>query len=42
MVDNNSSESIRPCDVKNLINLLKLGKACRIIGISNEYFKHLT
>jgi hypothetical protein len=35
-VDNNSPESIRPCDLQKLVNSLKLRKACGIDGITNE------
>jgi hypothetical protein len=35
-VNNNSPESVRPCDLQKLINPLKLRKDCGIDGISNE------
>jgi hypothetical protein len=34
-------ERIRPCDLQKLLNSLKLKKACRIDGISNECLRHL-
>jgi hypothetical protein len=34
-------QRIRPCDLKKLINSLKLREACGIDGISNECFGHL-
>jgi hypothetical protein len=40
-VDNNSSQRIRPCNLQNLINFLKLRKACGIDGIPNEYLRNL-
>jgi hypothetical protein len=35
------SEKIRPCDLKKLIDSLKLKKACGIDGIPNECLRHL-
>jgi hypothetical protein len=32
---------VRPCDVHNLANSLKLLKACRLDGIPNEFLRHL-
>jgi hypothetical protein len=40
-VDNSPPLKIRPCDLKKLINSLKLKKACRIEGIPNECLRHL-
>jgi hypothetical protein len=40
-VDNNPPERIRPCDLKTLINSLKLKKSFGIDGIPNECLRHL-
>jgi hypothetical protein len=40
-VDSNPPERIRPCDLRKLLNSLKLKKACGIDGIPNECFRHL-
>jgi hypothetical protein len=40
-VDNNAPERIRPCQLKKLVNFLKLRKACGIEGIPNECLRHL-
>jgi hypothetical protein len=34
-------EKIRPCDIHNLANSLKLRKACGLDGIPNECLRHL-
>jgi hypothetical protein len=39
--DTAPSEKIRPCDLRKLINSLKLNKACGIDGIPNECLRHL-
>jgi hypothetical protein len=40
-VDNSPPERIRSCDLKKIINSLKLRKACGIDGIPNECLRHL-
>jgi hypothetical protein len=40
-VDDSHPQKIRPCDLKKLINSLKLRKTCGIDGIPNEYLRHL-
>jgi hypothetical protein len=40
-VDTSPPKGIRPCDLKKLINFLKLRKACGIDGIPNECLRHL-
>jgi hypothetical protein len=40
-VDDSPPQKIRPCDLKKLINSLKLRKACGIDGIPNECLEHL-
>jgi hypothetical protein len=40
-VDNIPPERVRPCDSQNLINSLKLRKACGIDGTLNECLRHL-
>jgi hypothetical protein len=39
--DSNPPERIRPCDLRKLLNSLKLKKACAIDGILNECLRHL-
>jgi hypothetical protein len=39
--DNDPPEKIKPCDLKKLIETLKLRKACGIDGILNECLRHL-
>jgi hypothetical protein len=34
-------EKVRPCDIHNLANSLKLRKACGLDGIPNECLRHL-
>jgi hypothetical protein len=41
-VDNSPPERVRPCDIKKLINSLKLRKARVIDGIPNECLRHLS
>jgi hypothetical protein len=41
VVDDSSSERVRPCDLQKLIKYLKLRKACGIDGIPKECFRHL-
>jgi hypothetical protein len=40
-VDSDRPERIRPCDLRKLLNSLKLKKACGIDGIPNECLRHL-
>jgi hypothetical protein len=40
-VDNNSSERLRLCDIKKLINSLKLRRSCGIDGIPKKFLSHL-
>jgi hypothetical protein len=40
-VDDNPPQKIRPCELKKLINSLKLKKACGIDGNPNECLRHL-
>jgi hypothetical protein len=40
-VDDSPPQKIRPCDLKKLVNSLKLRKACGIDGIQNECLRHL-
>jgi hypothetical protein len=40
-VDSNPPDRIRPCELQNLINSLKLRKACGIDGTPNECLRHL-
>jgi hypothetical protein len=35
------NEGMRPCDLQNILNSLKLKKACGIYGIPNECLRHL-
>jgi hypothetical protein len=39
--DTDPSEKIRPSDLKELINSLKIKRACEIDGIPNEFLRHL-
>jgi hypothetical protein len=41
VVDNSSSKRISPWDIKKLINLLKLGKACGTDSIPNKCLRYL-
>jgi hypothetical protein len=41
LLDNKPPQRIRPCDLKKLINSLKVRKACGIDGIQNECLRHL-
>jgi hypothetical protein len=40
-VDKNPPQRIRPCDVQKCIKTLKLGKACGIDGIPNEFLRQI-
>jgi hypothetical protein len=40
-VDDSPPQKLRPCDLKELINSLKLRKACGIDGIPNECLRYL-
>jgi hypothetical protein len=40
-INDNLLRKVRPCDVHELVNSLKLRKACWLDGIPNECLRHL-